>query len=57
MLRAPILPSHAGPESPREPEFRVPCPGSDGRPPALSEADWDADEVKQMFSHCGEVEN
>ena len=31
-------------------------PGSDGRPPALSEADWDADEVKQMFSHCGEVE-
>ena len=26
MLRAPILPSHAGPESPREPEFRVPCP-------------------------------
>ena len=28
----------------------------DGRPPALSEADWDADEVKQMFSHCGRVE-
>ena len=31
-------------------------PGRDGRPPALSEADWDADEVKQMFSHCGKVE-
>ena len=22
----------------------------------LSEGDWDADEVKQMFSHCGRVE-
>ena len=22
----------------------------------LSEGDWDADEVKQMFSHCGKVE-
>ena len=36
-------------------------PGRDGVPPMLSEADWDqdwdADEVKQMFSHCGEVEN